>query len=138
MSEMQKIHLSPAQRAAILAVIARYSERPSPADYDREQRSLGRIEITPKPKAKSIPNTLPGFQSGDVKLGAAFDAKRDLPEGWAAVSCHDSGGNHSIENAATCVWRNVWNGWIDGAPYDLAAKAAAPGGAGETVRALTD
>ena len=130
------IHLSPAQRAAILAAIAAFPVRPSFDAYAKTEKALLAIPISPKPKAKAIPNTLPGYEPGDVKLGHAFDARRDLPEGWAVFSRYDSGGSYGIENAARAVWRNVWNGWTEGAPYDLAAKAALPGGRGETVRVL--
>lgn len=133
-----RIHLNPAQRAAILALIARYPVRPTPEEYAREECALRAIPTAPKPKRKAIPNTAPGFEPGDVKLAETFDARRDLPPGWAMFSRYDSGGNHGLENAAVTVWRNVWNGWRDGAPYDITAKAALPGAQGETVSALLD
>ena len=132
----RKIHLTPAQRAAILALISRYPVRPTSAQYLREEKALRALPVGEKPKASKIPNTLPGFGSVEVKLTPAFDARRDLPEGWAVYSRYDSGGNHGIGNAALHVWTSVWNSWSDGAPFDLAARAAAPTGYGETISSL--
>ena len=130
------IHLSLAQRTALLTAIAAFETRPSPEAYSKVADSLAAIPTQPKPKAAKIPNTLPGHEPKDVKLCEGFDAPRDLPEGWAVFSRYDSGANYGIENAAVNVWRNVWNGWREGRPYSLEEKAAIPGGMGEVCRAL--
>lgn len=133
---MNKIHLSPAQRAAILAAIARFQDRPSVAEYEEVQKELVAIPVAAKPKAKKIPNTRPGYEASDVKLTDTFDALVDLPAGWAVYSRYDSGGNHGITNAAVHVWTHVWNGWHGGACYSLDAAAKRPGGQGEIVAVL--
>lgn len=135
-SKIRKIHLTSAQRAAILALISRYPVRPTSSQYCNEEKALKALPTGAKPKARKVPNTFPGFESGEVKLAPSFDARRDLPEGWAVYSRYDSGGNHGIGNAASHVWRSVWNSWSDGAPFDLAARAAAPTAYGEAISSL--
>lgn len=138
---MNKIHLSPEQRAALVATLARYTSRPTSAQYDREHRNLRRIHVTGKRQASKPANTVRGYEAGDVKLLPGFDATRDLAPGWAVVSRYDSGGNHSITNAAEHVWRSLWNAWgsHDGDGLSLARAIAARNGEwAEAARSLVN
>lgn len=121
---MNKIHLTPEQRTAILAAINRYSERPTFKQYETEQAVLLLVRIDPKPKLKGINNTRPGYHANEIKLDAQFDALKDLPRGWATFSVYDSGGNHRIENAAVNVWRSVWNSWYSRGPREILNNVA--------------
>ena len=132
----RKIHLTEAQRAAILTLISNYNERPTIKQYARDLKALRALPVEKKPRARRIANTSLGFNPGEVKLCAAFDAVRDLPAGWAVFSCYDSGGNHGIGNAAACVWSCVWNYWSNGKPFDLKTYAFAPTDCGNTISSL--
>lgn len=108
---MRKIHLTLAQKAAILALIDRFDKRPSFVEYEKGHAELKKLQPEVKPKRKDIPFTSPGYESGEVKLRDGFDARKYLPAGWAVVSTGDSGGNHVIRDAAGTMWRAVWSYW---------------------------
>lgn len=112
---MRKIHLTPAQKAAILALIERHNKRPSFVSYERGHAELHALRPLEKPKRKDIPCTSPGYGSNEVRLQEGFDACKHLPAGWAVVSTFDSGGNHAISDAAATMWCAVWNYWAHGA-----------------------
>jgi hypothetical protein len=108
---MRKLHLTAAQKAAILELIERFPERPSFQDYSRGHVRIKLLLVEKLPKRKDIPFTVSGFGPKEVKLQDGFDATRHLPAGWAVACCFDSGGNHALVNAAEHLWREIWNYW---------------------------
>ena len=101
------INLSSDQKKILLEFIQ--GSRPSSKQYSEFQKRIKLASLTKKPKPNSIPNTVLGFGSGNVKLLEGFDAKTDLPEGLAVSSLYDSGGNFGIELAGLMVLRHAWN-----------------------------
>jgi hypothetical protein len=86
-------------------------ERTPSAEYIRENNKFAKIPTCKKPLAKSVGSCEPGFEAQHVKPHVDFDARRDLPPGWAIGSVYDSGGNHSIRNAAQSLHTELWNFW---------------------------
>ncbi len=108
---MNKIHLSPKQKVALNQYKTLFKNRPSGEQYQTFHKFLKLVKTVQKPLRKDIPNTILGSE-GCIKLKKNFDALKDLPPGWAVVSVHDSGGNHTIYNAAETKWMEIYNNWI--------------------------
>lgn len=111
---INKVHLSAEQRQLCIDFRDGFSERPTPGQYEAFRVHMQAVNPLYRPKAKEIPHTVRGFGRGDVKLLDSFNALIDLPEGWAVTSCHDSGGNHTLESAGDAVLRLLWNCWTPG------------------------
>ena len=108
---MNKIHLSKIQKELVKRFINSFTDRPTSKEYDKFLKESKKISPKVKPKVKNIPNSRRGFEPQEIKLEDNFEALRDLPEGWAVVSMHDSGGNHSIHSASSHLITQIWNNW---------------------------
>ena len=108
---MNKIHLS-ADQKALCKLFSEHKKRPTPKEYNDFQKRMFLLDRSrTKPKRKDIPNTMPGYEAGEIKLTDSFDALKDLPEGWGVYSMHDSGNNHKVLSAGEMVLTSLWNNW---------------------------
>jgi hypothetical protein len=111
---MIKVHLTQAQRDLCNEFLDSHSERPTFTQYTEFQirmKGIDRNSLGEKPKQKTIPNSIRGFTRGDVKLLDGFNARNDLPAGWAVYSHYDSGGNHGLISAGQITLTMLWNNW---------------------------
>jgi hypothetical protein len=105
-------HLNSEQQRQLQAWLDRQTGKRTPSDeYIRENNKFAKIPTCKRPTARSVGNCDPGFEARHVKPHTDFNARRDLPPGWAIVSMYDSGGNHSIRNAAQAMHTELWNFW---------------------------
>ncbi len=124
-------HLNPAQREALQAWLnteARGKRTPSDA-YIKANNAFAKIPVCARPSPKSIAMTATGFGPREVVPLHGFHAVRDLPEGWAVINTYDSGGNHTIVNAAQSLHTRLWNFWsaAPDSPLDLHLGVVTPG-----------
>ena len=108
---MNKVHLND-QQIALCQEFRQFEERPTFEQYEAFQKrmkvidkSLGKIDV------KKIPNTERGFEPKERQLLPAFDAFKDLPQGWAVYPMFDSGNNHAVMSAGQHILTRIWNGW---------------------------
>ena len=106
-----KVHLSKCQRDLVKKFIKSHSQRPTFAQYQSYCKKMALLKPSGKLKIKTLQNVKPGFEKNEVKLCTGFNARVDLPEGWAVFSMWDSGNNHKTSDAGSVVLRNLWNNW---------------------------
>ncbi len=104
-------HVNEEQKTALEEWLCRHSSRPSSEVYLRENRQFTKLRPSRKPRPNTLSHCLLGFEETEVKPEKGFDARRDMPAGWALVNVHDSGFNHVVSPAGHVLHRELWNLW---------------------------